>query len=241
FIQVGNWKPLTLEQISDDADQPAAKMLKPIAYDAILKIVVHQDRSQSHSPAEPEATPSVPQEIDECANVCEPRLSDSETADDDSDASGCNETLDVEPPAAQRAAELPATLEQMLHQFLQHQGPLFDVPASSPSSVGHYEPKMTRSPSPDVRRYNPTTGAVKPCFDTVYEVPMLQRWYSELQFPGKAQCLLYADELNSLPHRQTSPALSWQTVSNWFKNRRRQDRRNGVMPSVNAEILGQVC
>ncbi|KAH7694635.1 Protein DVE-1 a, partial [Aphelenchoides avenae] len=238
FIQVGNWKPLTLEQISDDADQPAAKMLKPIAYDAILKIVVYSDRSKSHSPAEPEATPSVPQEIDERPNVSDPRLSDSETADDDSDASGCNETLDVEPPT-QRASELPATLEEMLQQFLQHQGPLFDVPASSPSSVGHYEPKMARSPSPDVRRYNAATGAVKPCFDTIYEVPMLQRWYSELQFPGKAQCQLYADELNSLPHRQTSSALSWQTVSNWFKNRRRQDRRKRVMTSVKAEILDQ--
>ncbi|KAH7717030.1 Homeobox domain containing protein [Aphelenchoides avenae] len=84
------------------------------------------------------------------------------------------------------------------------------------------------------------TGPVKPCFDIIYEVPILQAWYDVHKFPGKAHCQLYADELNALSHRQTSPALSWQTVSNWFKNRRRRDRRQGVMASVNAEILEHV-
>ncbi|KAH7693814.1 CRE-DVE-1 protein, partial [Aphelenchoides avenae] len=231
FIQVGNWKPLTLEQISDDHDQPASKLLKSIAYDVILKVVV----------LAPSKTPTAPKEIDERFSVPEPRLSDSETVDNDSDdggteaASGSSQTLAAEPSTQQ--ASLPITLEQMLHQFLQHQGPLFDAPASTASTADPDEPKMTRSPSPEDRRYGPMTGPVKPCFDTIYEVPMLQGWYSQLKFPGKAQCQLYADELNSLSHRRTNPAVSWQTVSNWFKNRRRHDRRKGVMTSAKAEIL----
>ncbi|KAH7705386.1 DVE-1 protein, partial [Aphelenchoides avenae] len=239
FIQVGNWKPLTLEQISDDHDLPATKLIKPIAYDVILKVVVRED--QPHSSAAPSTTPK---EIDERVSVSEPRLSDSETVDNDSvddgteSASGCSESLGAEPSTQQ--ASLPVTLEQMLHQFLQHQGPLFDAPASSASTLEHYEPKTTRSPAPEDRRYGPLTGPVKPCFDTIYEVPMLQRWFSQVKFPGKAHCQLYADELNSLSHRRTNPALSWQTVSNWFKNRRRQDRRKGVMTSAKAEILEQV-
>ncbi|KAH7709201.1 DNA-binding protein SATB1 [Aphelenchoides avenae] len=154
-------------------------------------------------------------------------------------ATGCNETLAAEPTTQQ--ASLPVTLEQMLHQFLHHQGPLFDAPVSSVSTIQHYEPNMTRSPSHEDCRYvTTTTGPVKPCFDTIYEVPMLQRWYSQLKFPGKAQCQLYADELSSLAHRRTNPALSWQTVSNWFKNRRRQDRRKGAITSEKAGILEQV-
>ncbi|KAH7702083.1 CRE-DVE-1 protein, partial [Aphelenchoides avenae] len=236
FIQVGNWKPLTLEQISDDHDQPATKVIKPIAYDVILKVVLREDHP--HSPA---ARSTTPKEIDERVNVSEARLSDSETVDDNSEdgtesASGCSESLAAE--SSTQEASLPVTLEQMLQQFLQHRGPLFDAPASS--TLEQYEPKMTRSPSPKDRRHCPMTGPVKPCFDTIYEVPMLQRWYAQLKFPGKAQCQLYADELNSLAHRRTNPALSWQTVSNWFNNRRRQDRRKGAMTPVKVDIPEQV-
>lgn len=71
---------MTFEQISDNLDQPAAKLLKAVVYNVTLKIVVRQDLSQSHSSDEPTTTSLVPTEADERHDTSDPRLSDSDVS-----------------------------------------------------------------------------------------------------------------------------------------------------------------
>lgn len=62
-------------------------------------------------------------------------------------------------------------------------------------------------------------------FDPEHEIPRLQKWFQDNQHPTREQMIHYLDELNSLDARKGRRPLDLTNIIYWFKNARAAHRR----------------
>ncbi|CAG2165429.1 unnamed protein product, partial [Oppiella nova] len=254
-IQLKNWKPLTLDQISDNTDATVGDILGDISSVATLRIRLYRPRmnaahelkdkllqvllANSYSLLTNSGCP-IDQQI--LNGLCRSGRAEQEITDE------MRRRFDqwYLQQFFTHYRQMAIAAQQPPHQSNPRRTPthplLIDL---NPASNGDHlhqnmvnngsnhspdkHPALMTISSPSNNQQHQHMGSVRTrirtSFDPELELPKLHRWFSENRHPSRAQVMEYVKELNSLESRKGRKPLDINNVVYWFKNARAAHKR----------------
>lgn len=222
-IHIKNWKPLTLDQITESPEATVADILGELASVATLHIRLYSRPKMNTANEVKEKLLQV------LLAQSQTLLINSGCPIDQSILSALSKgRLECDIPDETRKKFDQWYLQQIFqhcrqvallqqqHHHLQQQQLSLD------------QGQITTSPGQQQERSNPQSQGrtrIRTSFDPELELPKLHRWFAENQHPSRLQIQQYVKELNSLESRRGRKPLDVNNVVYWFKNARAAHKR----------------
>jgi hypothetical protein len=135
-----------------------------------------------------------------------------------------NMAVDKQPQllASSSGRQIRETIQQMINS--EEMPPLT---TDQMQALHEWLDQIAKEEDEENKRRSPN-GTTQTRFNTVTEIPKLERWYKLEPHPPRQKLMSYMNILNSTAYRKTNSKVTYQQISNWFTNARAQQRANNI-------------
>ncbi|XP_070534583.1 uncharacterized protein [Ptychodera flava] len=245
YIQLMNWKPLTLEAITDDPQVSVEYLFANLSNVATLRIQIasHPVLPTPMATLQPESEPLQPVAAATTSPSTSPEPSNSEIPAIMNDIKEKLQKLLKNNKQSVLVSHGCPFSQAMISQVIQ--GKYINRISSDKAKAFYKWYEIYQGLSKGVlsqpMKKKPTGyRRTRTLFDPKEELPRLRRWFRESPRPSREQMLMYLYELNNLERRKKGTLLQFSSILLWFKNARAKYKTNDfIFPNrnVNSEDL----